>query len=122
MTGGSKKGDEFLFEEHWCHHHIVKQMACAEPWVIGAINIAGLHGVLRIFVEEMRNGRGHGVYVAGRSGHRLGDHVALCIINTSREVTCFACDGAKGGAEEGLCLFFDHCDQTIPHHLGFDGL
>ena len=64
---------------------------------------------------------GHGVYVAGRAGHRLGDHAALGVIDAGREVAGFAGDGAEGRAQQRLRLFLDDGDQAVPHDLGADG-
>ena len=121
MAGGGKEGHEFSPEENRRHHHIVKQMASAEPGVIRHIDIAGLHGGLREVFEEVADGGGHGVHVARRSGHGLGDHVAIGVIDTGGEIACFTGNCAEGGAQQGLGLFFDDGDEAVPHHLGANG-
>ena len=65
---------------------------------------------------------GHGVYVARGSGHGLGNHVAIGIIDASAKVARLAGDGAEGRAQQRLRLFFDHGNQAVPHDLGADGI
>ena len=121
VTGGGEEGDELFSQEYRRHHHIVEQVPGAEPRVIGDEDIAGLHRGLREMLEEMLDGGGHGVDVARCSRHRLGNHVALRIIDTGRQIASLARDGAERRAEQRLRLFLDDGDQPVPHHLGADG-
>ena len=121
MAGGGEEGDELLAQEHRRHHHVVKQVPGAEPRVIGDEHVAGLHGGLREVPEEMPDGSGHGVDVARRAGHRLGDHVAGWIRDSGGKIARLTRDGAEGGAQQRLGLFFHHRDEAVPHDLGANG-
>ena len=122
MAGAGKEGDKLFSEEYGRHHHIVKQMARAEPWVVCDVDIAGLHGGLREVFEKVANGSCHGVHMARRSRHGLGDHMAIDIVNASAEVACFARDGSECRAQQRLRLFLNNGDQSVPHHLGANGI
>ena len=122
VAGGGEKRHQFALEKNRSHHDVVKQMPGAEPRVIGDENIARLHRALRIFFEKMCHRCGHGVDVAGGAGHGLGNHLAPDIIDTRRQVSGFAGDGAESRAEQGLGLFLDHGNQAVPHDLGANGV
>jgi hypothetical protein len=77
--------------------------------------------LVREVLEEVGDGGGHGVDVAGRARHRLGDHVALRVIDAGGQIARLARDGAEGGAEQGLRLLLNHRDQAVPHDLRADG-
>ena len=96
-------------------------MAGAEPGIVGDVDIAGLHRHLWKMLEKVGHRRRHGVHMAGRSRHRLGDHVAVAVIDARGQIASLARDGAKGDAEQGLGLFLDHGNQAVPHDLGADG-
>ena len=62
----------------------------------------------------------HGVDMAGRAGHRLGQHAALGVIDAGREIARLARDRAEGGAQQRLRLLLDHRDEPVPHDLRAD--
>ena len=73
------------------------------------------------FAEEVADGAGHRVDVAGRAGHRLGQHVALEVEHAGREVARLARRGREAGADQGQRLLLDDRDQAVPHQLQADG-
>ena len=67
--------------------------------------------------DEMGDGIGHGIHMTRRSGDRLREHIAILIVDPSRQISGLAHRGRKCCAYQGLGLLFNHRDQSVPHHL-----
>ena len=98
----------------------VMQMPGREPGVIGDVVITWLHAGCREFRQEVADRFCHGIHMARRTGHGLGQHASLQIKDAGGKIARFAHRGAEGSADHGLRLFFDHCDQAIPLDLALD--
>ena len=72
--------------------------------------------------NEMVDGRRHGIDVAGRAGHRLGQHPPLRIEHAGGKITAFPNDRAERRSKQRGCLFLDHSRQAMPHDLKANGV
>src|SRR6516165_1152872 len=70
--------------------------------------------------DEVRDGRRHGVDMAGRAGDGLRQHPPLAIEDAGRQVARLAHDGGKCRAQQCLRLLLDHGDEPVPHDLQLD--
>ena len=97
------------------------QMPGALPGIVGDVDVAFEDIVRTDTPDEVRDGVGHGVDVAGRAGDRLGQHAALRVISAGGEVAGLADGGGKRRADKRLRLFLDDGDQPVPHDLVGNG-
>jgi hypothetical protein len=98
----------------------VVQMAGTEPGVVGDVVVARAHGGGGEFLQEVADGFGHGVDVAGGAGDGLCHHAPVQVEDAGGQVSGFAHRGGEGGADHDLSLFLDHRDQAVPHDLAMD--
>ena len=117
MAGGCHQGLGLPVAKDRGDDHEIEKMASAAPGVVGDEDIAGLHAVQRVALEEMSDGGGHGVDMARGTGHGLRDHAPALVVNTCRQVARLPRNGAKGGAQQDLGAFLDHGNQTVPQDL-----
>ncbi len=99
----------------------IMKVARALPWVVGQEDVAFLHGVGRELVEEVIDRARHRIDVAGRAGHRLGEHGAAEVEHAGGEVTGFARRSREAGAHQRQRLLLDDRDQAVPHQLKANG-
>ena len=97
--------------------HEVVEVSRAEPGIVGDVDVALVHLRNREMADEMLHGLGHGIDMARRARHRLGQHPALQVEHAGREVAAFAHDGAERRSQQRLRLLLDDRDQAVPHHL-----
>ncbi len=117
MRGAGEKPHQSPVMERGCADGDVVQMAGPLPRIIGDVDIALMDIVPADAADEMRHRVGHGVDVARRSGDGLCQHVAMFVVDASREIAGFAHAGRKGRAHQRLRLLLDDRDQPVPHHL-----
>ena len=109
-----------VLEEHRSGHGDVVEVAGALPRVVGEVHIAGAHALGPDLVDEVAQGGSHGVDVARRPGDGLGDHAALRVEHSRREVAGLPHRRRERGPHQGQGLLFDHGDQAVPHDLHGD--
>ena len=120
VRGAGEGADDPALAEHRRDDRQVVQVAAGEPRVVGDVDIALAHDLVGVAGEEVLHRDGHGVDVARRAGHRLGEHPALGVEDAGGEVARLAHGGAEGGAQQRLRLLLHHRDQAVPHDLRLD--
>ena len=95
----------------------IVQVARPLPWVVGDVDIAFVDILRADAADEMGHGIGHRVHMARCARDSLRQHLALGVINPSRQIPRFADRGGKGRAHQRLGLFFHDRDQPVPHDL-----
>ena len=73
--------DEGAGPEHRVHDCEVVEVAGALPRVVGDVRVALVDPMRANVLDEVGYRGGHRVDVAGRAGHRLGDHPALHVVD-----------------------------------------
>ena len=121
MAGAGEEPDEPAVMKGRGGDDEIVQMPGPLPGIVGAIDIALRHGLRREGLDEMAHRFRHGIHMARRAGHGLGQHIALEIEDSRREVAGLAHDGAEGRAQQSLGLLLDHGEQPVPHDLAPDG-
>ena len=117
MRGAGEETYELALVEGRTNDSDVVQMARPLPGVVGDVDVALEDVFAPDAADEMADGFGHGVDVAGGARHRLREHAAADIVDAGGEIAGLAHAGRKGCAHERLRLFLDHGDQPVPHHL-----
>ena len=117
VRGAGEQADRLALAKTGRGQHEVVEVARAQPGVVGDVDVAFVHLRDREMADEMLHGLGHGVDMARRPGHRLGQHPALEVEHTGREVAAFAHNRAEGRSQQRLRLLFDDGNQAVPHHL-----
>ena len=67
--------------------------------------------------DEMPDGFRHRVDVAGRPGLGLRKHPPIGVEDAGGKVAAFPHDRAERCPDQGLRLFLDHGNESIPHDL-----
>ena len=117
MRGAGEQADRLAPAETGRGQHEVVEVPRAQPGVVGDVDVALVHFRNREMADEVLHGLGHGIDVARRARHRLGEHPALEVEDARGQVSAFAHDRAERGPQQRLRLFFHHRDQAVPHHL-----
>ena len=120
MRSIGEKPDNLAATKRGGDHGQIMQMAGSKPRVIGDVVITWLHAGCREFRKEVADRFCHGIHMARRAGHGLGQHAALQVKDAGGKITRFAHRGAEGSADHGLRLFFDHRNQAIPLDLALN--
>ena len=121
MRGRGEQRHQPALLERRRHDGEVVEVPGAEPGIVGEIDVARLHRLHRVLLEEVPDRQGHRIDVARRAGDRLRDHAAGRIEHAGREVARLAHRRREGGADQRLRLLLDHRDQAVPHDLHVDG-
>ena len=93
------------------------QVPGALPRIVGKEDVAFLHGLDRIFGDEMLDAGRHGIDVTGGSGDGLGQHPAPGVIDACRNIPRLPRAGGEGGADQHLRLLLHHSQQSVPLDL-----
>ena len=120
VRGAGEQADQLALVEAGRGDDEVVEVARAHPGIVGDVGVARLHVLQAEVADEVLDGLGHRVDVAGRAGDGLRQHAALPVEDAGREVAGLAHDGREGGAQQRLRLLLDHGDQPVPHDLQFD--
>ena len=84
-----EEGDQGAVAKYRVDHGEVVEVPCALPRVVRDVGVALVDAVGADVVDEVDDGRRHGVDVARGAGYRLGDHPALGVVDAGREVAGF---------------------------------
>jgi hypothetical protein len=117
MRGTGEQRNKPTIQETRRGQDEIVQVPSAHPRIVGDVDVPFRHCLERKMADEMLHRFGHRVDVAGRSCDRLSKHPSLGIEHAGGKVAAFPHDRAESGPYQGLCLFFDDRDKTVPHDL-----
>ncbi len=120
MGRAGEQGDRLSAAETRRRQHEVVEVTGAHPGIVGDVDVALAHGLGADLAHEVLDRLRHGVDVAGRAGHRLGEHPAFEVEDARRQIAALAHDRAEGRAQESQSLLFDDGKQPTPHDLQAD--
>jgi hypothetical protein len=117
MAGAAEQRDQLALAEDRRGDDEVVGVAGALPRIVGDVDVAVFHRRRREMGDEVLHRFRHRVHVAGRAGHRLGEHAPVEIEDAGGEVARLAHDRREGRAHQRLRLLLDDRDQAVPHDL-----
>jgi hypothetical protein len=93
------------------------EMASSFPRIIGDVDITVVDFVTPYPADEMRNGISHRIYVPWCASDRLGQHLAMHIVNAGGQISRFPHRRRKRRTDQSLRLLLDDRNQAVPHDL-----
>ena len=117
MGGAGGEAHNAAFVEGGLQEQEIVEVPGGEPWIVGHVDVAGVHGVGREALHQVDHGFGHGVDMARCASDGLSQHTPSYVKDTRGDIPAFANDGAEGGADQGLTLLFNDREQAVPHDL-----
>ena len=108
MAGAGEQRNQLASQERRRDHHDVEQVAGSLPGIVGEEDVARSHLRSGELLEEMQYRIRHGIHMAGRAGHGLGEHPALRVEDARGQVAGLTGRRAEGSPHERPCLFLGH--------------
>ena len=67
--------------------------------------------------DKVADAIGHGIDVAGSPGHSLGQHIALGVKDSGRQIASLAHHRGKRGVHQYRSLFVDNGNEPVPQYF-----